>query len=304
VTIVPKGDRCIFLKMFAPVQDDYMNPARTQGSASPLIIGGFYQVLTVTSTFQGGKFTQKLTCSKYEHLNYIEQYSEKGYGRLFLIPPGENSTSNDPAGAALRAEGQGGVATNLPPGTPSISRPLTAADVEQANSYLAGNSGISSNDLSYQQRILAAQQYLVNEGYTTEQANAVVGNFIGESSMNTGALNRGDARDGSNSYGLMQWNQDRLSGPNGLLQYASSRGLDPTQLNTQLQFARFEGSQSGINNWAAAIGPPGAPSGSQEQMTQAFMQKIERPASRAYSIERANGAATAAALAQQAARLR
>ena len=297
VTIIPKGDRCIFIKMFAPVQDDYMNPSRTQGSSSPLIIGGFYQVLTVMNTFQNGKFTQKLTCSKYEHLNYIEQYSEKGYGRLFLIPPGTNDPSADPVGSGRGSTDQ----TNLPPGTPSISRPLTTNDVDQVNAYLDGNSGISSNDLTYQQKVLAAQQYLVDQGYTTEQANAVVGNWIGESSMNTGALNIGDASNGTNSYGIMQWNQERL---NGLQSYASSRGLDISDLNTQMGYAVYEGQQSGINNWARAIGDPGIPSGSQESMTQSFMQKIERPRSTAYSIERANGAATAAALAQQAANIR
>lgn len=64
--------RCFFLRMFAPHQDDYMNPNRDEASSSCSILGGFYEVIKVTSVFSGGKFTQTLNAAKMNHLNYIE----------------------------------------------------------------------------------------------------------------------------------------------------------------------------------------------------------------------------------------
>jgi len=64
--------RCMFLRMFAPEQDDYMNPDRDSASTACSILGGFYEVLGVQSVFEGGKFTQTLSASKMNHLNYIE----------------------------------------------------------------------------------------------------------------------------------------------------------------------------------------------------------------------------------------
>lgn len=155
VVIVPKTDRCLFLRVHAPKQTDYMNPSRTAGSSDPMLIGGFYQVYKVTSTFTGGKFTQKLECGKYEHLNYIEQFTEKGYGQLFVIPftgssagavppgtiptapPGTASTSNNP--------GQTGVPdtqTILIPASPGVL-PVFAASNPNANS---SNLGLRNNN--------------------------------------------------------------------------------------------------------------------------------------------------------------
>jgi len=64
--------RCFFLRMFAPHQDDYMNPDRDEASTACSILGGFYETIKVTSNFQGGKFTQTLLAAKMNHLNYIE----------------------------------------------------------------------------------------------------------------------------------------------------------------------------------------------------------------------------------------
>lgn len=44
---------------------------------------------------------------------------------------------------------------------------------------------------------------------TPVQAAGVVGNLMQESSMNTGARNRGDGSDGSDSIGIGQWNGGR-----------------------------------------------------------------------------------------------
>lgn len=67
--------RYIFLRMFAPVQDDLMNPNRNVASTACSIIGGFYEVVTVQSTFEGGKFTQKITANVADHLNFAENFA-------------------------------------------------------------------------------------------------------------------------------------------------------------------------------------------------------------------------------------
>ncbi len=73
----PRTGQVIFLKLFPPVQDDYMNPNRSHGSSHPNIIGGFYQILSVTSTFENGRFTQSIEGAKMSHLNYAEELFER-----------------------------------------------------------------------------------------------------------------------------------------------------------------------------------------------------------------------------------
>lgn len=69
-TLYIHTDRVIFIKAFAPVQSDFMNPLRQAGSSrqSPFL-GGFYQVLWAVNEFDGGRFTQNLNLVKYTHLN-------------------------------------------------------------------------------------------------------------------------------------------------------------------------------------------------------------------------------------------
>ena len=69
-----QSSRCFFLRMFAPSQEDYMNPAREAATSDCSIIGGFYEAITVTSRFQGGKFIQTINAGKMQHLNYVENY--------------------------------------------------------------------------------------------------------------------------------------------------------------------------------------------------------------------------------------
>lgn len=69
-----QASRLIYLRLFAPNQEDYMKVDRNFTTTSPNIIGGFYEVFMVTSTFEGGKFTQTITGAKVNHLNYIENF--------------------------------------------------------------------------------------------------------------------------------------------------------------------------------------------------------------------------------------
>jgi len=97
-----QASRLIYLRLFAPDQVDYMNPDREFASSSCNVIGGFYEVFRVTSTFEGGKFTQTITGAKINHLNFIENFISvardevrNGNGR---VPPVSNErvTQNPP----------------------------------------------------------------------------------------------------------------------------------------------------------------------------------------------------------------
>lgn len=78
VPIKTRTGQVIFLKIFPPNQNDFMNPNRTSGSSYETIIGGFYQVLSVTSSFEGGKFYQSVDGIKINNLNYADASSLVG----------------------------------------------------------------------------------------------------------------------------------------------------------------------------------------------------------------------------------
>lgn len=71
--ITPTGDKIIFLNIRRANQNDAMDPNRkTATTSDPSYIGGFYDVRKVISTFEGGLFTQVITASKMNHLNFAE----------------------------------------------------------------------------------------------------------------------------------------------------------------------------------------------------------------------------------------
>ena len=83
-----------------------------------------------------------------------------------------------------------------------------------------------------------AYNYLKQKyGYSDAQAAGIVGNLMQESSLNTGARNRGDGRDGSDSIGIGQWNQDRAV---NLHRFAKASDRDVYSLDTQLDFIHHE----------------------------------------------------------------
>lgn len=79
--------------------------------------------------------------------------------------------------------------------------------------------------------------YLTGKGLAPHQAAGFVGNLIQESSLNTGANNPGDGRDGSDSIGIGQWNGDRAR---NLRAFAKGTGREVGDIDTQLDFALHE----------------------------------------------------------------
>lgn len=86
-------------------------------------------------------------------------------------------------------------------------------------------------------RAAIAMARLQSRGWSKEQAAGIVGNLLGESSLNTGAVNPGDGADGSDSIGLAQWNGPRAR---ALKQFAADQGKDWRDLELQLDFIDHE----------------------------------------------------------------
>lgn len=86
-------------------------------------------------------------------------------------------------------------------------------------------------------RAAIAMERFQSKGWTKEQAAGIVGNLLGESSLNTHAVNPGDGADGSDSIGLAQWNGPRAR---ALKQFAADQGRDWRDLELQLDFIDHE----------------------------------------------------------------
>ncbi|CAH1696808.1 hypothetical protein CHELA1G11_70033 [Hyphomicrobiales bacterium] len=76
--------------------------------------------------------------------------------------------------------------------------------------------------------------FFVRQGYSPSQAAGFVGNLMAESSR---GLNPRAVGDSGSAYGLAQWRDNRRS---DLMDFAKSRGLDPSARDTQLRYANME----------------------------------------------------------------
>lgn len=74
--------------------------------------------------------------------------------------------------------------------------------------------------------------YLTEKGMTAEGAAAILGNLHQESGLSPTAVNPS-----SGAYGLCQWLGDRKT---GLENYARSKGVDPSDIETQIEFMWME----------------------------------------------------------------
>jgi hypothetical protein len=123
-----------------------------------------------------------------------------------------------------------------------ISQPGINLGVDRPDYY--GNAGVSPSQVPSSGGVgmalpkgvsinsKSAIDYLVSKGLTPAQAAGVVGNLIQESTLNSGAFNKSEG-----AYGLAQWRGSRLQ---DLQQFASSRGKDISDVNTQLDFIMHE----------------------------------------------------------------
>ena len=107
-------------------------------------------------------------------------------------------------------------------------------------------------------------------GLSDVEAAAMTGNIGAESSFNTTVT----SGDGYGSRGLVQFTGDRLNGEKGLLKFAESRGLDPWDWRTQVDFSVWE-----LHNTesAALEAMRARPYATPEEMAVIIRKNYERP---------------------------
>jgi len=112
-------------------------------------------------------------------------------------------------------------------------------------------------------------RYRMN-GLSDVEAAAMTGNIGAESSFSTTVT----SGDGYGSRGLVQFTGDRLNGEKGLLKFAESRGLDPWDWRTQVDFSVWE-----LHNTesAALEAMRARPDATPEEMAVIIRKNYERP---------------------------
>lgn len=88
-----------------------------------------------------------------------------------------------------------------------------------------------------------AYRWMINKGYSPAISAGLIGNYVQESGT---GLNTRAVGDGGNSIGAGQWNGPRRD---GLISFARSQGLDPYELETQLQYMDHEFRTSEKGAW-------------------------------------------------------
>lgn len=131
------------------------------------------------------------------------------------------------------ASGLGGLAGAIGSGLSSIGSGIarslgfeSAAGPTNSSASLPGNLGM-------------VQTAMKNAGYSDTAIAGFIGGLQQESyhDLRSTAVSKGDAADGTDSMGMAQWNSSRLA---GLKSFAKDRGTDPTDAQTQADFAVHE----------------------------------------------------------------
>lgn len=144
-------------------------------------------------------------------------------------------SSTDAFSQAMSAMSSPGSYASAPGASAPIDPTMAAANIPDAASPAGGaRAAAETRSAAGEDYVM---NYLIGKGLSPQQAAGFTGNLIQESSLNTGARNRGDGRDGSDSIGIAQWNGDRAR---NLQSFARGTGRDATNIDTQLDFALHE----------------------------------------------------------------
>jgi len=204
--------------------------------------------------------------------------------RQMLAPPGAQGGAPAPGG------GGGGVIPavgQMPSGGGEQTQPMTPLSPTGASVNVGGQPNKDGGVTADKTQLM---QYFMSQGYSKNEASAIVGNFMAESSLNTAA--KGDLNmPGGASVGLAQWRGDRLE---NLKKFAAEKNMDINDPMTQAQFANFElqGSESRALKKLREASAAGA---SPEQLAEIFGKFYERPKrneqGQIYGLEHRTGAA-------------
>lgn len=151
-----------------------------------------------------------------------------------------------------------------------IPVPEDAANAVEPREYSEG--GLNGQPMEGETGNIQADIYnrYRQNGLSDVEAAAITGNIGAESSFSTTVT----SGDGYGSRGLVQFTGDRLNGEKGLLKFAESRGLDPWDWRTQVDFSVWE-----LHNTesAALEAMRARPDATPEEMAVIIRKNYERP---------------------------
>lgn len=151
-----------------------------------------------------------------------------------------------------------------------IPVPEETANAVEPREY--SESGLSGQPMEGETGNIQADIYnrYRQNGLSDVEAAAMTGNIGAESSFSTTVT----SGDGYGSRGLVQFTGDRLNGEKGLLKFAESRGLDPWDWRTQVDFSVWE-----LHNTesAALEAMRARPDATPEEMAVIVRKNYERP---------------------------
>lgn len=151
-----------------------------------------------------------------------------------------------------------------------IPVPEETANTVEPREY--SESGLSGQPMEGETGNIQADIYnrYRQNGLSDVEAAAMTGNIGAESSFSTTVT----SGDGYGSRGLVQFTGDRLNGEKGLLKFAESRGLDPWDWRTQVDFSVWE-----LHNTesAALEAMRARPDATPEEMAVIIRKNYERP---------------------------
>lgn len=160
-----------------------------------------------------------------------------------------------------------GVMYNAFDDVPVPEEPINAVEPREYS-----ESGLSGQPMEGETGNIQADIYnrYRRNGLSDVEAAAMTGNIGAESSFSTTVT----SGDGYGSRGLVQFTGDRLNGEKGLLKFAESRGLDPWDWRTQVDFSVWE-----LHNTesAALEAMRARPDATPEEMAVIIRKNYERP---------------------------
>lgn len=164
------------------------------------------------------------------------------FGGMQMRDASEATKANAAAERELLSNyfGTGGTAAGIaPPVAPAASvgptippEALSSGSLASQPAPMSGGFAAASPDPKADPHAYAMAFYQ-NKGYSPVQAAGIVGGLKGE----TANLNTSQVHDGGIGLGIAGWNGPRLK---NLQAFAQTRGTDPTDLNTQLEFVDNE----------------------------------------------------------------
>lgn len=180
------------------------------------------------------------------------------------IPVFESALFDSPIDISSWARGytsSGDILINESPAAKELKSKMNL-DYENVDSQTYNTTSSISQGVSGDKK--KAVDFFINKGLSPHATAGIIGNLMGESSLNTGAIG-----DNNTSIGIAQWHNER---GNNLKNFAKQRGTDWKDYDTQLEFLWHE-----LNTDYKGVLESLKSSTNVDQATDIFLERFERP---------------------------